>query len=317
MDYILNELSLNQVDTKYEARSLLENFVKTCIKAKNDLFLDTLRIDESVGSLFHILVTKDYPISKWVKDIEVDYDLRQKFYQIVSQSPLLKKEEKNELDIFSLSVFKHDGIEAEGLGVAYLLETLAVSLIDIGVWNNNILSISHDYFDEDENIISENRNVVHSSKDQHVATHIEYFNDLRSSLLSKCSDIWLNKGELFPNLIFCGKTKKQLLNGISSKYVFQIFDRLKALNEYTNSWKTGDFSIVDFKRNYNVDCSGETDCTLNIYGDQRRFSIQGIGSRIFDLHIKTGNLRFHFFPESSTKKVYIGYIGPHLDTCKG
>jgi hypothetical protein len=34
----------------------------------------------------------------------------------------------------------------------------------------------------------------------------------------------------------------------------------------------------------------------------------------FELHIKTGNLRFHFLPENG--RIYIGYIGKHLDTDK-
>jgi hypothetical protein len=317
MDYIFNELSINQVETIHEVRSLLEAFVKTCIKAQNYLLLDTLRIPESIGNLLNISLVENYPLSKWCHDQEVDHDIKQKFYQIIANPPLLRLEEINELDTFTTSYFHFNLAESKGLGVAFLLQTLAVSFLTNTLWDNDNISITHEYFDEKENITSSLRDIKHCSKTDHVDSHVTYFNDLRRSLISKCSEIWENREELFPNLIFCEKTRKQLTKGISSKYVHQIYDRLLTLNEYLNSWQTGDFNLTDFVANNNVDCSHESDCTLRLYGDQRRFSIPNRGSEIFSLHIKTGDLRFHFYPESSSKKAYIGYIGSHLDTCTG
>jgi hypothetical protein len=317
MDYILNELSIGQVENIHEARSLLEDFVKTCIKAKNDLSLDVLRIPESIGSLFNLQLTTDYPLSKWLHDHEVNYDIRQKLYQIIAYPPLLKKEDIEELDIFNSSCFYYDSSESMGLGVAFLFQSLAVSFLLGSRWDTDHVFINHQYFDEEVNVISSTERVLHSSKESHIATHLPHFNDLRRSYISKCSDIWDHREELFPNLIFCGKTNKQLKKGISSRYVHQIYDRLSALNKYINSWKTGEFDLSDFVKNYNIDCSNESDCTLNLYGDQRRFSIPGKGSVLFSLHIKTGDLRLHFYPEAATRKVFIGYIGNHLDTCTG
>jgi hypothetical protein len=317
MDYLLNELSITKVDTIHEARSLLEDFVKTCVKAKNDLLLDTLRVPESTGSLFNIILVENYPLSKWCHDQEVDHDIKQKFYQIVAYPPLLRPEEINELDINNTSVFYYNSVESKGLGVAFLLQTLAVSLLTETYWDTENITIIHETFDEKENIISSSKTIKHGSKTNHLDSHVQYFNDLRRSLISKCSDIWNNREDLFPNLIFCGKTPKQLNTGISSKYVHQIYDRLLTLNQYLDSWQTGDFNLTDFVMNNNVDCNYESASTLRLYGDQRRFKIPHRGSEIFSLHIETGDLRFHFYPESSTKKAYIGYIGSHLDTCSG
>ena len=51
------------------------------------------------------------------------------------------------------------------------------------------------------------------------------------------------------------------------------------------------------------------------YYNKRVFSMPD-GRRVcFELHIKTsGNLRIHLYPEAN--KIYIGYIGKHLDTDK-
>ena len=43
---------------------------------------------------------------------------------------------------------------------------------------------------------------------------------------------------------------------------------------------------------------------------ERMFKLPNGRTECFELHIKTGNLRFHFFPENL--KIYIGYIGVHL-----
>ena len=84
-----------------------------------------------------------------------------------------------------------------------------------------------------------------------------------------------------------------------------------------NYWETGEFSYSDFEANSNVVCHPESDCTMDKYGDQRLFSLYPGRSEYFVLHILTGDLRFHFFPDITSHKAYIGYIGPHLDTCTG
>jgi hypothetical protein len=48
------------------------------------------------------------------------------------------------------------------------------------------------------------------------------------------------------------------------------------------------------------------------YRNQRMFTMPDGRKECFELHIKVGNLRFHLFPENG--KIYVGYIGKHLDT---
>ena len=317
MDYIFNELSIKEVDNIHSARSILEDFVKTCSKAQKTLSLSTLRIPETIGSLYNIVLTKDYPVAKWCHDQQIDHDIRQKFYLIVANPPLLKEEEINELDIYESSDFKYDDKKSKGLGVSFLLQTLSVSLKTDDCWNTNNISLIHEYIDSKYEFISTPIDVKHGSNISHIDDHLNYFLEKRRLIISKCSEIWNQRETSFPNLIFCGKTHRQLTKGLSSRYVFQIYDRLKSLDEYFSTWKTGNFDESDFKSKHNITCSPESDCTLRLYGDQRRFSIPGKGTELFTLHIKTGDLRFYFFPDILTRKAYIGYIGVHLDTCTG
>ena len=231
MDYVLNELSISQVRNIPDARMMLEHFVKCCITTKKDLGLETLRIHESVGNLYNYMLTENYPVSKWRHDDEVNFDILEKFRQIIATPPLIKEVELKELDTFNTTYFYHDKKEAKGLGAAYLLKTIAVSFLSEQVWNNTNVSLIHEHFEESENIVKSDISVPHAATSDHVLSHKEYFEELKNSLLSKCADIWKKREELFPNLIFCGKTEKQLKTGLSSRYVHQIFDRLSALTQ--------------------------------------------------------------------------------------
>ena len=96
--------------------------------------------------------------------------------------------------------------------------------------------------------------------------------------------------------------------------LLQIINRLKSLNDYAEHWKTGDFSYEDVNATTDLRISPESNNTIKNYGSLRRFTIPNQGKKLFDLHIKTGNLRFHFYPDNNNRKIYIGYIGKHLRT---
>src|SRR5690606_568945 len=99
-----------------------------------------------------------------------------------------------------------------------------------------------------------------------------------------------------------------------SKSLSQIIDRLRELNNYAKGWQSGngDFNYKDAIEKTSLRISPESDSTIRKFGTQRKFSIPDQGKELFDLHIKTGDLRFHFYPDNLNRKVYIGYIGKHL-----
>jgi len=317
MDYIFNELSLTRVHDIYKARVSLETFVKLCIGVKKTLKLETLRIPDSLGNLYNICIADDYPISKWCHDLEVDHDIRDKFRLIIANPPLLKSDEIIEHSEYERSCFSCNSKEAKGLGIAYLLDTLSVSLMTTDWWNSDKIAMKHDYFNEHEEIETKPIEVLHASKNDHLKTHIAHFEEKRVSFIKKCSEIWDKRETLFPNLVFCGDTERQLQRGIGSQFVFQIYERLLELNRYVGTWHDGEFSVSDLNSKTNLNCSTESDGTIRLYGDQRRFSVPEKGKIIFTLHIKTGNLRFYFYPDLQIRKAYIGYIGNHLDTITG
>jgi hypothetical protein len=128
-------------------------------------------------------------------------------------------------------------------------------------------------------------------------------------------DLWKVKQDVFPNLIFCDGVKNDILSVGQSKHFTQIISKLLILDLYSKQWETGKFDYNDLNRSQAVRVSPESDSTINMYSQERTFKLPVLNvSHLFDLHLKTGDLRFHFYPDNETKTVYVGYIGSHLRT---
>ncbi|MCP4151750.1 MAG: hypothetical protein GY757_28660 [bacterium] len=149
-------------------------------------------------------------------------------------------------------------------------------------------------------------------------THAAWFEKKKKESLEAGRELWLRRTEFFPHLILCGVVERQLSTnyGVGSKHFSQLIDRLKKLNNFAAQWTTGGFSDKTL-REYGLNVSGEGRQTMQKYGGQRRFRFPGGSKAFFEKHIKTGDLRFHFLADEKTHRVYVGYIGPHLDTVTG
>jgi len=155
----------------------------------------------------------------------------------------------------------------------------------------------------------------YASRPEHIENHASWFENKRKSSLRNSRDLWERRKEFFPSLELCGIVEQQLKNiGIESSYFNQLYERLKALNLYAKNWTDGAFSESDIKKQYGLNVSTESRGTMDKYENERRFRLPDGHREIFKMHIKTGELRFHFFPDEKEHKIYVGYIGPHLRT---
>lgn len=127
---------------------------------------------------------------------------------------------------------------------------------------------------------------------------------------------WERRNALFSNIILCDSVENDIIT-IGGTYLKQILIKLKELDKYTvQYWKAGIFIYEDANSKAPLNISPESKKTMeqDKYYNQRIFSMPDGRRECFELHIKAGSLRFHFFPENG--KIYIGYIGKHLDTSK-
>jgi hypothetical protein len=128
--------------------------------------------------------------------------------------------------------------------------------------------------------------------------------------------LWERKEKLFSKLILCPDVEGNL-EKIGSSYFTQIVGKLTALDRYAvNEWIKGKFDYRRANELSPLKISPESESTMGQekYYNLRLFKMPDGTTECFELHIKTGDLRFHFFPKDD--KIFVGYIGKHLPTVK-
>ncbi len=120
------------------------------------------------------------------------------------------------------------------------------------------------------------------------------------------------KEELFPHIIFCGNSEKQLIELGDGKEFKQYLGQFIELEKYLKNWTEGNFNYRDLKDKTSINISPESETTKHKYSDERLFDTIK-GKKVYDLHIKLGDgKRIYIMPENSLKKIMIGYVGKHL-----
>ncbi|MBS1541871.1 MAG: hypothetical protein JSS73_14565 [Bacteroidetes bacterium] len=122
---------------------------------------------------------------------------------------------------------------------------------------------------------------------------------------------WNSRTSLFPNLVFCNHVWDQISHlSVNDPRFTLINSKLNRLNVFTGTWQSGNFIYQNLGLDNSPDTPTRIAKTLNL----RTFNCPVIGNRVFSLHIKWyfGNepFRLYYFPEPTTHKVYVGYIGP-------
>jgi len=321
MNYTFNELSIKKFDNVYDAKNVLEKFILTTVKAK-EIGFEVLRINETVGNnLYNLELTDNYLICNWLADENVDNVLKEKFRNLFTISPLISYNDLDELNLYKNSEFKlnfnSENLNVFGLGAAYLLDTLAISFLSDDFWNKNEIGLLHYYLDNDCNEKIENIVVKHISNTENVYIHKNWLEQNLLNSLENSKMLWFKRLEFFPDLILCGIIEEQLTKIGFSKYFNQIIEKLKELNKFAKNWKDGDFNYNFVNQNFSLNISPESKQTVQKYGNQRKFKLPSGKKELFELHIKTDDLRFHFYPDNLTHTIYVGYIGKHLDTFSG
>lgn len=229
--------------------------------------------------------------------------------------------EKDDDDVF----LKHDSIynlpsleelymnysSQEEQVIGLFIEQLKVS----NMYFNSSAQIDSNFPEENNGFLGINFQLTRIEMERQIKNNTDYgaFNELFLWRVT-FRNFWIKRERLFPNLIMCGEVKHQIAVCGNSTHFNQIIDKLKLLENAVANWASGNFSYSQINNNYALRISPESSITMNRYGNERRFSLPNGGTELFELHIKTGDLRFHFFPDNQNRKVYVGYIGAHLST---
>ncbi|MDJ0677853.1 MAG: hypothetical protein QNJ36_21130 [Calothrix sp. MO_167.B42] len=317
LDLILNELSLrNLAKNELIARQWMSNLIQTIRAVKSQGVKVNLRTKDN----FHITtLAENYPLRRWLNDNHVNQEERLFIKTLATKAPfsndIANLEIKDIENSTGLWEFSYQGEQVIGLGVAYLLETIAVSFLSEDCWDCHCINIDCQKIDEDGEIIDEVIEIIHASHKNHVPNHARWIQDRISTGIVDGEDIWDKKEELFSNLDFCDNVGKQLINIRAGQLELQpVVKALSELQKCCENWKTGYFNL----KGYPLQESGESKPTLDKYSKERTFLCPDGQERLFERHVKLRvcNWRIHFFPlqPEAEIKVIIGYIGRHLPT---
>ena len=315
LDMVLNELSLQTpAPNILIARQWMSSFIKTILSIKSQAGSQaSLRTQYEFHST---VLASDYPLRRWLNDSEVDREERRFIKTLVTKSPFSQDIENSEVEEVESNIasceFQYDGKLAIGLGVAFTLNTIAVSLLSDNCWDCSHLNVDIISIDVDEERIGV---VRHTSRKEHLQDHIEWIKQTSiQDLLIDGVALWNKRSELFPNLQFCDSVKKQLENlRIGNSMLPPIRKKLFELQNYSESWLAGGFNseLIGCK------ATPESEATLKKYLQERTFLCPDGQNRIFSWHVRLTPLpwRIHFYPEQQGK-IIIGYIGSHLLTVR-
>ena len=306
---------------KNEADSTTPEFLKICIRCKN-LGLNTILVDDSVdGNWFRLELSNGYYWQDWYTQHSdnANRDLARVFRSIKTNQPLSTKDDiSNNVDLYEAE-FQGE-IDYSALRSASWNESPLASFPSSGIWKNSPLSVM-------VRTLNENGEIEENSSEIMNFYSLEIFEILEPILLSarnesirQGSDMYNRWDKLFPSLKNCGKVREQLVHWSASNTVLtQVMESLTVLNTYSKEWLEGDIENFSYdslrKLGLNHKVSGESDSVKRspFLRKEREFWLPSGVKNFFESHIKISNgYRIHFYPDPTTKSIFIGYIGTHL-----
>jgi hypothetical protein len=308
LEIVFNELCLQTSSTDINtARQLMTDFINTILAIKTPSSCKKkLRTQSNFNNL---QLAPNYLLVQWRNDQDVDIDARRLIRSLQDKNdPPLPDIADPEIQV------TYQGQNTIGIYYAYVNNSLSISLQSEPQWDTSILEVEVTRINEDEEdpLIITNDIVKHASCITHGGEHTDWLEECFKINIENGNEIWNRKEELFPNLEFCDNVSKQLKNiQYRQLELAPVYKTLIELQKCCQNWKSGGFSVTG----YPLDESGESEPTLNKYGQERLFTCPDNEERLFERHIKLRfcNWRIHFFP-LKPGKVIIGYVGRHLPT---
>ena len=312
LEMVFNELSIDTpAENIQEARQWMTKFINT-IRAAS--FAGVNRVLRTHIDVNNTLLAFEYPLARWRNDGDVDLEARRYFRSLISQYPPLEDLPEIKNDMLSQDFFYQDR-RAYGFGIAYLLESLSISLPSSEDWEVHLIDIQTQWLDNNGVLASQDLQIPHASNSIHIDKLEGWIENRLKTGAQNGEDLWNRREKLFPNLLFCDHIEKQIQPLKHGSPIFrQIIKRLFELQSYCINWNKGAFSPDQLSFKATV----ESEPTLKKYSKERTYTCQGGNEVTFTWHgrITPGEWRIYFDPTVGPGMMRIGYIGPKLPTVK-
>jgi len=303
VELVLNDLSFTTVErTHYEARSLMEQYVRTLAAATRG---GAAKVLHSVVDINMLLLAADYPIARWRNDDLVEIDIVRLFKSLVTRAPSLPA---NLAD--GLVEYRFEGEEAPALGFAYLEESLAVSLASNASWDAPLLSIEENSVEADGDLTTSHVQVLHAATEAHVADHGAL---LCPPTPPDGTTMWLKRDELYPGLTFLDGIEGELaVLGSNDHRTGRVHRRLSELSAFMTGWDSGPLDANALPMRMTRD----SQATLQQFSEERTFVLPDGTGVVFSWHVKIGSRTRIYVHFVGPGECFVGYIGAHLRTVR-
>ncbi|HEV3317243.1 MAG TPA: hypothetical protein VG488_09755 [Candidatus Angelobacter sp.] len=305
-DPVLNELSFQaSAINRVVAREWMASLIDSLREATSLGLKRTLRC--SVEFYDHML-TRDYLVSSWRNDHEVDKDTQTFFRRLTTNYPAQAGLEQFLLD----TEYKCAGQNCLGFATATLLETIAFSIPSSSQWAVAFIEIERVSLDENMEVSSHQIAVRHASSKTHVQSHSDWIEQCKEASIKNGADLYQRRAELLPSLLFSQEAARQLEN-LTDQHVMlrPTIARLLEFQRLASSWTAGAFNShsLSFK------VTPESARTLQQYAGTRTFRFDhGPEECSWHARMTPGAWRLHFSWNNAHKTILIGYVGHKLPT---
>ena len=311
MTLVFNELSAaNPALTRNEAMEWMNHLVKAIASLVGDRAAKLIHVDSF--DLFGMTLSVGYSFGAWLQDRTVDRDQRLFFQRISTKMTFDRDISESVKDRFLLSEFRRQGRDASGLGLSYLLGTVAVSLRSEACWMKIRILLQYSWLELDESQHSMEIVALNIADHAQVKTVADELLTRAQSELSAAPRSLVDRfRECFPHVYF-GLDVETQLSLLPGDMLEPIIAKLIVLDGSVRDWRRAKTALPSLPKVH-----GESAPTMQRYGDRRRFRRPDGEMATYEPHAMVGNrYRIHFRVDQPRRTLEIGYIGKHLPTAR-
>ena len=319
MRLVFNELSAVMIaSSRHEGREWMDGLMRATATLAGDEAVEITTVGDR--GFFDMMLSDGYTLSDWLGEREADRDQKRFFRRITTKIGLDEDMDQAVMDRFYLSEFfledhietAQRGPEARGLGLVFLLDTVALSLPSEEHWRSIRVRLRYLWLEADGSERERIVDVFNMSRAGHGESVADELlrreqTELRANPLTLADRM----RDCFLHLSF-GQDVDEQMFGLPADVLRLVIAKLTVLDGAARDWRRGTTGVPALPKVH-----AESEPTMQQFGHLRRF--RGADGRIevFVLHAMVGSRhRIHFRLMELEKALETGYVGVHLPTKK-
>lgn len=205
--------------------------------------------------------------------------------------------------------------DGDPLLIAAITDGISVGFPSEPIWDSPQLTVIFDEMFPNGDIKEASEEIDNLTRSKHAKYIYERHRSLFRDRLREFRDgvaLWSGRQEAFPNLRF-GPDVEEHLAELNPAFLGGVVSKLASLDDCAAKWH----EVLDSPLSWEIRVTDESESVKNDarLRELRRFASSDGTHQLFMWHARFGGGgRIHFRLVSSSRRVEIGYIGPHLRT---